>query len=239
MIIVPAIDVIDGTCVRLRQGDYLQKSQYSRLPLAQAKCFEAAGLTHLHLVDLDGAKAGRIENEGVLESIATQTSLKVDVGGGLHNLRSVQTAFDLGTAQVNIGSLAVRSPEAFLDILNRFGADKVILSADVLGEKIALNAWQEQSSFEILQYIQEYVRKGLQYVVVTDITKDGMLQGPAFDLYAKIIRQSTVKLIASGGISSVDDLKKLADIGCYGAIVGKAYYEGKITLEELANLNTA
>lgn len=236
MKIIPAIDLIDGKCVRLSKGDYATKKIYSQNPLEVAKSFEAHGIQYLHLVDLDGAKSNSIVNHKILEQIATKTSLKIDFGGGLKSDSDVKIAFNSGANQITGGSIAVKNPALFEDWIVRYGSQKIILGADVNNEKIAISGWLENTNEDIIPFVQKYQIKGIQYVICTDIAKDGMLEGPSFDLYKKILSQiSTIKLIASGGISTFDELPKLAELGCYGTIIGKAIYENKITLKQLEN----
>ena len=236
MKIIPAIDLIDGKCVRLSKGDYSTKKIYSQNPLEVAKSFEAHGIQYLHLVDLDGAKSNSIVNHKILEQIATKTSLKIDFGGGLKSDSDVKIAFNSGANQITGGSIAVKNPALFEDWIIKYGSQKIILGADVNNEKIAISGWLENTNEDIIPFVQNYQVKGIQYVICTDIAKDGMLEGPSFDLYKKILSQiSTIKLIASGGISTFDELPKLAELGCYGTIIGKAIYENKITLKQLEN----
>lgn len=236
MKIIPAIDLIDGRCVRLTQGQYNQQTTYNKTPLEMAKIFESYGLKHLHLVDLDGARSNRIVNYRVLERIASQTNLIVDFGGGLKTDEDLKIAFESGANQVTGGSVAAKQPERFLNWLSTYGADKIILGADCRSSKIATMGWQESSSLEVIPFIKTYQEKGVLQVICTDIAKDGMLEGPSFSLYEDILTQTAVKLIASGGVSSVEDLKKLKSIGCSGAIVGKAIYEGQLDLKTLSEL---
>lgn len=234
MRIIPAIDIIDGQCVRLSKGDYSTKKIYNENPLEIAKQFEAHGIEHLHLVDLDGAKASHIVNHKVLEEIATKTSLKIDFGGGLKTDEDLKIAFESGAGQITGGSIAVKQPEVFKKWLAKFGADKIILGADANNEKIAISGWLEESDEELIPFVQNYLNEGVSYVICTDIAKDGMLEGPSFDLYEKMLKQLPgVKLIASGGISTFDELPKLAALGCEGTIIGKAIYENKISLKQL------
>lgn len=236
MRIIPAIDIIDGKCVRLSKGDYATKKIYSENPLEVAKQFEAHGIEYLHLVDLDGAKSNRIINYKVLEQIATKTRLKIDFGGGLKSDDDLKIAFESGANQITGGSIAVKQPDVFKNWIEKFGAEKIILGADAHNEKVAISGWQEESKEEVIPFIQKYQQEGIQYVICTDIAKDGMLQGPSFDLYQKILKQTNeLKLIASGGISTFDELPKLANLGCEGTIIGKAIYEGRITLKQLQN----
>ena len=234
MRIIPAIDLINGQCVRLTKGDYSTKKVYNENPLEVAKMFEDVGIEHLHVVDLDGAKAQHIINHKILESIATKTNLKVDFGGGLKSDEDLKIAFNCGANQITGGSIAVKNPSQFLNWLETYGADNIILGADCLDQKIAIQGWQVESDKEVLSFIKEFVSKGISYVICTDISKDGMLQGPSFDLYETILSTvNPVKLIASGGISTSDELPKLADLGCEGVIIGKAIYEGNISLKQL------
>ncbi len=235
MRLIPAIDIIDGKCVRLSKGDYNTKKVYNENPLEVAKEFEAHGIEYLHLVDLDGAKSKHIVNHKVLESIASNTNLQIDFGGGLKSDEDLHIAFESGAYQITGGSIAVKDEDIFLGWLENYGPDKIILGADANKEKIAVSGWQEESKQELLPFIQLYQNQGVTYVICTDISKDGMLQGPAFELYQKILHQTKkgLNLIASGGISTFDELPKLADIGCEGTIIGKAIYEGKINLKQL------
>ena len=234
MRIIPAIDIIDGKCVRLSKGDYDTKIIYNENPLEVAKSFEAHGIEYLHLVDLDGAKSSKIVNYKILEQIASQTKLKVDFGGGLKSDADLKIAFESGANQITGGSIAVKNREIFQKWISEYGSDKIILGADAKDEKIAVSGWLEDSDEDLIPFIQDYQTKGIQYVICTDIAKDGMLEGPSFDLYAKILAEAkNVKLIASGGISTFDELPKLAELGCEGTIIGKAIYEGRITLKQL------
>jgi phosphoribosylformimino-5-aminoimidazole carboxamide ribotide isomerase len=234
MRIIPAIDIIDGKCVRLSKGDYNTKIVYNENPLEVAKEFEAHGIEYLHLVDLDGAKSSRIVNHKILEQVATQTKLKIDFGGGLKADSDLKIAFESGANQITGGSIAVKNRAVFEEWITKFGAEKIILGADANNEKVAVSGWLEESNEDLVPFIQTYQAKGIEYVICTDIAKDGMLQGPSFDLYSKILNQSKgLKLIASGGISTFDELPRLAEIGCEGTIIGKAIYEGRITLKQL------
>ncbi len=236
MRIIPAIDIIDGQCVRLSKGDYSTKKVYNENPLEIAKQFEAHGIECLHLVDLDGAKASHIVNHKVLEEIATKTSLKIDFGGGLKTDEDLKIAFESGATQITGGSIAVKNSTIFKSWIAKFGADKIILGADANNEKIAISGWLEESEEDLIPFIQGYQKEGIQYVICTDIAKDGMLQGPSFDLYEKILEECPkVKLIASGGISTFDELPRLKELGCEGTIVGKAIYENRISLKQLEN----
>jgi phosphoribosylformimino-5-aminoimidazole carboxamide ribotide isomerase len=239
MRIIPAIDIIEGKCVRLSKGDYDTKKIYNENPLEVAKSFEAHGIQYLHLVDLDGAKSSRIVNYKVLEQIASKTSLKIDFGGGLKSDADLKIAFESGTNQITGGSIAIKQPEVFKNWIKQYGADKIILGADAINEKIAISGWLEESKEEVIPFIQSYQQEGIQYVICTDISKDGMLEGPSFDLYQRILEQTKdLKLIASGGISTFDELPKLAELGCEGTIIGKAIYEGRISLKQLENYIT-
>lgn len=236
MRIIPAIDIIDGKCVRLTKGDYATKKTYNENPLEVAKEFEANGIKYLHLVDLDGARSNNIVNYKVLREIASRTNLKVDFGGGVKSDNDIRIAFENGAAQVTGGSIAVQKLEMFLHWLTTYGADKIILGADSHNRKIATHGWQQQSELDVVDFIADYERKGVKYVICTDISKDGMLQGTSNKLYTEILQKTNVKLIASGGVSSIDDLIAVQKIGCEGAIIGKAIYEGKIQLNELRPL---
>ena len=236
MRIIPAIDLIDGKCVRLSQGDYTTQKVYSESPLEMAKQFEGAGIQYLHLVDLDGAKSGSIVNHKVLEQIATKTNLKVDFGGGLKSTKDATIAFESGANQITGGSIAVKNPTVFLEWLNEFGTEKIILGADCKNRKIATNGWYESSELDVSDFISDYLKKGISYVISTDIEMDGMLNGPSFDLYEELVQLNGLQLIASGGVATINDLVRLKEQGCEGAIVGKAFYEGRITLKELSEL---
>ena len=234
MRIIPAIDIIEGKCVRLSKGDYATKKVYNESPLEVAKQFEGHGIQYLHLVDLDGARASHIVNYKVLESIASKTKLKIDFGGGLKSDEDLKIAFESGANQITGGSIAVKNPKTFKSWIQKYGANKIILGADAMDEKVAISGWQEESDKELIPFIQYYQREGIEYVICTDISKDGMLQGPSFDLYEKILKDtSSVKLIASGGISTFNELPRLAKLGCEGTIIGKAIYENRISLNEL------
>jgi phosphoribosylformimino-5-aminoimidazole carboxamide ribotide isomerase len=249
MRIIPAIDIIEGKCVRLAKGDYNTKIIYNENPLEVAKMFEAHGIKYLHLVDLDGAKSSKIVNHKILEQIASKTTLKIDFGGGLKSDADLKIAFESGACQITGGSIAVKNREIFEKWIADYGADKIILGADANNEKVAVFGWLEDSNEDLVPFIKNYQSKGIQYVICTDIAKDGMLEGPSFDLYAKIIDQcsvtssavvkiseaNSIKLIASGGISTFAELPKLAEMGCEGTIIGKAIYEHKISMKELEN----
>ena len=233
MKIIPAIDIIDGKCVRLSKGDYDTKKIYNENPVEVAKEFEDFGIQYLHLVDLDGAKAKKIINQKVIENIAKNTNLIIDFGGGIRSEEDLQIAFDSGAKKVTLGSIAVVNPELCLAWLEKFGAEKLILGADCLDRKIKTSGWLENSETDVVDFIKEYQKKGFKEVVCTDISKDGMLQGPSTALYQEIIENSTIELIASGGISNIEDVQKMKEIGCGGTIIGKAIYEGRISLEDL------
>ena len=238
MQIIPAIDIIEGKCVRLTEGDYAQKKIYNEDPLEVAKAFEGIGLMRLHLVDLDGAKAGQVVNWKVLEKIANNTELKIDFGGGIKTEATLKTVLDTGASYATIGSLAVRNELLFQEWIARFGAKVFMLGADVLEEKIAIGGWLEKTEISVFDFMKSYIDKGVKQIFCTDIKKDGKLEGPSIELYQKIIEQfPALHLIASGGVSSLDDLIELVEIGCAAAIVGKAIYENKITISELANFN--
>ena len=242
--IILAIDIIDGKCVRLSKGDYSTKKIYNENPLEVAKEFEAHGIQYLHLVDLDGAKSKHIVNHKVLEKIASETGLKIDFGGGLKTDEDLRVAFESGANQITGGSIAVKDKEVFLGWIESFGAEKIILGADALNEKVVVSGWMEESTEELIPFIKAYQEKGISYIICTDISKDGMLEGPSFELYRKILAKTWrvenpeingICLIASGGISTFDELPKLAQIGCEGVIIGKAIYENKISLKQLEN----
>lgn len=234
MRIIPAIDIIDGKCVRLTKGNYDTKKVYNENPVEVAKAFEGAGIQYLHLVDLDGAKAKHIVNYKVLEQITSKTTLKIDFGGGLKSDEDLHIAFNSGAKQITGGSIAIKDPKVFEGWITKYGGTKIILGADAHNEKIAVNGWQEESEMNVIPFITSYEAKGVKYVICTDIAKDGMLEGPSFELYKRILNESKdIKLIASGGVTSIDDINQLEDLGCEGAIVGKAIYEGHIKLRDL------
>ncbi|MFT4024605.1 MAG: 1-(5-phosphoribosyl)-5-[(5-phosphoribosylamino)methylideneamino]imidazole-4-carboxamide isomerase [Flavihumibacter sp.] len=238
MEIIPAIDVIEGKCVRLTQGDYSQKTVYNEHPLEVAKAFEDAGLQRLHLVDLDGAKAGRVVNWKVLEALAGKTALQVDFGGGIKQEKDLAIVFDSGAQWATVGSLAVKEPAQFTAWLSSFGAEKFLLGADVKEEKIAVSGWLEKTDIWIYDFLRDYISRGIGQVFCTDVSKDGKLEGPSLILYKNILQEfPTLHFIASGGVSSIQDLEALASIGCKGAIVGKAIYENRISLPELIRFN--
>ncbi len=233
--IIPAIDLIDAKCVRLSQGDYNQKTVYNENPLEVAKMFEDAGITRLHLVDLDGAKAKHIVNQKVLETIASKTKLVIDFGGGLKSDEDLRIAFESGASMVTGGSIAVKDRETFLHWIETYGAEKIILGADAKDKMIAVSGWQEVSELPILEFIESYTCRGIQKVISTDIARDGMLTGPSIDLYKEIMAQfPTLELIASGGIATMKDIYELDEMGVPGVITGKAIYENRITLDEIS-----
>jgi len=252
MRIIPAIDIIDGKCVRLSQGDYNQKTVYNEDPLEVAKEFEANGIQYLHLVDLDGAKSAHVVNWKVLERIASQTGLKVDFGGGVKTDEDIKMVFESGAKQVTGGSIAVKDADTFEGWIEKYGSEKIILGADAKDGMIATHGWLESSELEVIKFINEWNKKNIEYVICTDIAKDGMLAGPSYQLYKSILAlnnikgsetpmisleeikvERPIKLIASGGVAVADDLHRLLEMGCEGAIVGKAFYEGKISFKEL------
>ncbi|MDD4921518.1 MAG: 1-(5-phosphoribosyl)-5-[(5-phosphoribosylamino)methylideneamino]imidazole-4-carboxamide isomerase [Bacteroidales bacterium] len=234
MDIIPAIDLIDGKCVRLSQGDYDRKTIYNENPLEVAKAFEDHGIRRLHLVDLDGAKAHHIVNHKVLENISTHTSLVIDFGGGLKTDDDLRIAFECGAQMITGGSIAVKSPDIFESWITKFGAEKIILGADVKNEKIAVTGWTEETTLDLLPFLENYTQKGIQKVICTDISKDGMLLGPSTELYQKILTAfPDLYLVASGGVGSMADLEALAQAGLPAAIFGKAIYEGRISLKDL------
>jgi phosphoribosylformimino-5-aminoimidazole carboxamide ribotide isomerase len=234
MHIIPAIDIIDGKCVRLTKGDYNQKTEYNNNPLEVAQEFEAAGIQRLHLVDLDGAKAKKVVNLDVLKSIAENTNLTIDFGGGVQSTEDLKAVFDAGANQITGGSIAVKNEALFTEWIEEFGGEKIILGADVKGEQIAIHGWQESSEKHIYDFLDHYLAKGLQYVICTDVSKDGALEGTSNELYQNILdRFPSINLIASGGVSKLEDLQKLEGMDIYGAIVGKAIYEKRINLNDL------
>lgn len=234
MDIIPAIDLIDGKCVRLSQGDYDRKTVYNENPLEVAKMFEDHGIKRLHLVDLDGAKAHHIVNHKVLETIATKTKLTIDFGGGLKTDDDLRIAFECGAQMITGGSIAVKSPAVFESWISKFGATRIILGADVKDEKIAVTGWTEDTDLQLLPFLENYVGKGISKVICTDIAKDGMLQGASVELYKKVLQAfPTMYLVASGGVSNIQDLEVLAEAGLSAVIFGKAIYEGRIQLKDL------
>ncbi|HYJ91841.1 MAG TPA: 1-(5-phosphoribosyl)-5-[(5-phosphoribosylamino)methylideneamino]imidazole-4-carboxamide isomerase [Pyrinomonadaceae bacterium] len=235
MEIIPAIDIINGKCVRLTQGDFSRQKTYLESPLEAAKQFKSVGLKRLHIVDLDGAKRGSPKNLEILESIASETNLTIDFGGGIKSDRDVKRVFDAGADMISVGSTAVREPDTFFEWLEHYGRENFLLGADVRDGKISVDGWQTDTEIDLLPFLAEYNANGVEQAFVTDIRKDGELEGPAFRLYQEI-RHSVpeLKLIASGGVSSIKDIEELEMIGCAGVIVGKAIYEGRINLKELS-----
>ena len=235
MRLIPAIDIINGKCVRLTKGDYNTQKIYNENPLEVAKQFQDSGIKYLHLVDLDGAKAKHIINYKVLEQIASKTKLKIDFGGGLKSDKDLRIAFNSGARQVTGGSIAVKDRDTFIGWISKYGSQKIILGADCYNEKIAISGWTEKSNIDVIPFIKNYQREGITYVICTDIAKDGMLEGASTQLYKKVIKESNndIKLIASGGVNSIEDIYDLKNIGCEGAIVGKAIYEKRISFKEL------
>jgi len=236
MRIIPAIDIMNGMCVRLSKGDYNTQKIYSENPLEVAKKFEDNGLQYLHLVDLDGARSNHIVNHKVLYEIASKTKLKIDFGGGLKNVQDIEIAFQSGARQITVGSIAVNDRVLFLEWFKMYGPHRIILGADCTNRKIATMGWQQKSELDVIDFIQEYEAIGLKNVICTEISKDGMLEGTANELYAEILAATHVNLIASGGVSSLEDITALEKTGCEGVIIGKAIYEGRITLKELSML---
>ncbi len=235
MHIIPAIDLIEGKAVRLTQGDYNQKKEYNARPLDVAQQFEDAGLTRLHLVDLDGAKEKRVVNWKVLELIAAKTRLHIDFGGGVQSDEDLRMVFECGAKQVTGGSIAVKKPDIFEKWLSQFGPETIILGADAKNEKIAVSGWEEDTQVWVYDFVEKYVEKGVKYIISTDVAKDGLLEGPSFDLYRNLQdRFPDLNIIASGGVSGMQDLEVLADMNLFGVIVGKAIYEGRVTLKELS-----
>ena len=239
MQIIPAIDIIEGKCVRLTEGDYAQKTIYNENPLEVAKAFEAVGIQRLHLVDLDGAKAGAVKNWKVLESIALNTKLVIDFGGGIKTDNDVAHVFERGASLATIGSIAVANPTLFLSWVNKYGAEKFFLGADVKDNLIAVNGWMQTSTITIESFLTDYLAHGITNIFCTDVSKDGRLEGPSTALYQSLIQLfPNLNLVASGGVSSLQDLEALDAIGCAGAIVGKAIYENRISLASLQQFNS-
>jgi len=236
MRIIPAIDLIDGKCVRLTKGDYSTKKIYNENPLEVAKSFEASGIQYLHLVDLDGAKKGTIVNHKILVEIASRTNLKVDFGGGIRSEDDIRKAFHSGASQITGGSIAVKQHDVFKKWIAKFGGNKVIVGGDCMDRRIATDAWETATGPDVIDFISDYSNEGIESVVCTDISKGGALAGPSLELYREIIEKTNVKLIASGGVTTLEDLIQLKDLGCDGAIIGKAIYEGRITLTDLEKL---
>lgn len=238
MKVIPAIDIIEGKCVRLSKGDYTTQKVYNENPLEVAKAFEDIGIRYLHVVDLDGAKAKHIINAKVLENLASNTNLKIDFGGGIKSKSDVELAFNSGANQITIGSIAVSDRDFCLELLTEYGSEKLILGADCLNRMIKTSGWLEESGLDVVDFIQSYQEMGLTTVICTDIAKDGMLAGPSTILYEEILQETNTQLIASGGISNAADVIKMKEIGCFGTIIGKAIYEGKISMQELQKLNS-
>ncbi|MCA6066318.1 1-(5-phosphoribosyl)-5-[(5-phosphoribosylamino)methylideneamino]imidazole-4-carboxamide isomerase [Chryseobacterium sp. RG1] len=236
MRIIPAIDIIDGKCVRLSKGDYGTKKIYNENPVEVAKEFENFGIKFLHLVDLDGAKSKHIINQKVLENIARETSLEIDFGGGLKTLEDIEIAFNSGAKQITIGSIAMQNPKFCFDLIKKYGSEKIILGADCENRKIKTSGWLEESNQDVIDFILQYQQKGVKNVICTDISKDGMLKGASTDLYKEILRKTSIQLVASGGISCIEDVYEMKKIGCSATIIGKAIYEGRIELKELQKL---
>lgn len=237
MEIIPAIDIIEGKCVRLTHGDYNQKKIYNEHPLEVARQFEDAGLPRLHLVDLDGAKAGAVKNWKVLEAIAGKTSLVIDFGGGIKSEKDLQIVFDSGAALATIGSMAVKEKETFEKWMQVWGAEKFLVGADVKNEKLTISGWTEQTEIWVYDFIEEQIGKGIKQIFCTDVARDGALQGPSLDLYKSIVLKfPDLHFIASGGVSAIDDVYQLQEVGCKGVIIGKAIYEGKVSLADLKKI---
>lgn len=237
--IIPAIDLMDGKCVRLKQGNYSEKSIYSDSPLEVALKFQDAGVKRLHVVDLDGAKAGQPRNLKTLEQLANNTRMVIDFGGGISGEQQAQDAFNAGAAILSVGSFAAKQPEQFKNWLREFGPDKFLLAADVKKEDVKISGWQQSSGLNLYEFVEQFIEAGLKTIFCTDIATDGMLQGPSMNLYKKLVaRYKNLNVIASGGVSSAEDITKLAETGCSGVIVGKAIYENRITLNELTNIIT-
>ncbi len=238
MHLIPAIDIIDGKCVRLEQGSYDLKTEYHSDPVEVARKFEDAGLSRLHLVDLDGAKASKVINWPVLKKITTATNLIIDFGGGIKRKEDLDVVFDNGAVQATVGSIAAEKPELFHDWLDHFGVDRIILGADLKEGRVATRGWMETSGYSWQEFLALHLKEGVKTVVCTDVSKDGMLQGPSLDLYKDILHEFPgIQLVASGGVSSMKDLELLRSIGCYAAIIGKAIYENRISLKELQAFN--
>ena len=235
--IIPSIDLVDGKCVRLTQGNFEEKKIYDSDPVAVAKRFAEAGIERLHLVDLDGAKAGKVINHQILERIAAETKLKIDFGGGVKSDEDIQKVFDCEAKQVSAGTIAVQNPKLVLSWIQKYGKDKIILGADVLNGIVRINGWVNPSEIKLFDFITNYQWHGIRYVLCTDIEKDGMMKGSSVELYKSIIKQfPEIRVIASGGVSSIEEIKQLNKIGCYGVVIGKAIYENLISLEDLAKL---
>ena len=236
MRIIPAIDILNGKCVRLTKGDYNTQKIYNENPFEVAKMFADAGIKYLHLVDLDGARSNHIVNSKILSDIAGKTNLQVDFGGGIKSNEDIKTAFECGAAQVTGGSIAVTNPELFKEWIDSYGPEKIILGADSNNRKIATHGWKNTSEQDVIEFIAAYEKNGIKYVICTDISKDGMLQGSSNELYTEILSGANINLIASGGVSCMEDIEELKQIGCEGVIIGKALYENRISLKELSTL---
>lgn len=233
--VIPSIQIIGGKCIRLKQGDFSTEKVYDENPLKVAQIFEDNGLNKIHLVDLDGARTGKVVNYGVLQMIASYTDLTIDFSGGISTDGDIGKAYEYGAKTVTIGSVAVKDQELLTSWIFSYGREKIILGADSANEKISVSGWQRGTGIDLFEHIQYYIDRSIKYVKCSDILRDGVLQGPNFDLYEKIIKRfPEIKLYASGGISCIDDIKRLQDIGVYGVIFGRSYYEGKIKLEDLA-----
>ncbi len=236
MRLIPAIDIMDGKCVRLTQGNFGNKRVYDEDPLDMAKRFEDADLEDIHIVDLDGAQTGSVTNWKTLESIRANTALRIDFGGGVKTSEDVEQLLELNIERINVGSVAVKEPDKFIDWMERFGPDNFILSADVKGNEVKISGWQEQSGITLYDLIERYRPSGIQHITCTDISADGTLQGPNVALYKKLIKRfPMMKVTASGGVGSLEDLENLRYVGVHGVIIGKAIYEGRITLEQLSS----
>ena len=234
--IIPAIDIIDGECVRLTKGDYGTKKIYNENPFEVAQEFEAAGITKLHLVDLDGAKQKKVVNFRVLEKIASGTNLIIDFGGGVQSDEDLFKVFEYGASQITGGSIAVKNEEKFIDWIKKYGGDKIILGADAKNEKIAISGWEENSGQDIYGFVEKYIAEGIKYTISTDVDKDGLLEGPSYKLYQNLKNKfNTLNIIASGGVAEMADIEQLAKQNLYGVIVGKAIYEGRISLKQIGN----
>ena len=234
MIIIPAIDIIDGKCVRLTQGDYGKKKIYADNPVEVAKRYEGHGFSHLHVVDLDGARSKHIVNIQVLEDITSATDLIVDFGGGVKSSKDIERAYKAGASKITGGSIAVREPELFGEWITKYGPDKIILGADVKNRHIAVGGWLETSDQDIITFLRYYINKAIKFIICTDISRDGVLEGPAIELYNELLAEFPgIKLIASGGVGSIEDVEKLAETGVWGIIIGKAIYENRVKLDDL------
>lgn len=236
MIIIPAIDIYNGKCVRLRKGDFRSVTNYDENPLAVAQEFEDLGFSYVHIVDLDAAQTKEFANLKIIERIASSTALKIDYGGGVRGLRDAERIFESGVNKLTCGSIAVSNKSNFLEIFNTFGNEKIILGSDVIKGKITINGWHKQSNQEIEDFLLFYEQHGLTHTICTDVARDGTLNGPSFNLYEKLLATTNLKLIASGGVNSLKDIERLDEIGCYGIIIGKAIYEKRIILKDLARL---